>query len=96
MTILVDEFRSQQQERPLRSYDAIHLMDWHSENSASLGNSVIAKGWKLWNHPKIQVAPPIDWLHLCSANRSWNYNLHGWRFLAPILASLSHEKMRSF
>jgi hypothetical protein len=52
-----------------------------------LADAVIADGWKPGPETTVRLEPPIAWDEVCSANRSWEYNLHAWTPLAAVLGA---------
>ncbi len=46
---------------------------------------IMANGWSFKQRPSFRLDPPIDWEHLVSADRSWNYHLNAWEPVDSIL-----------
>ena len=47
---------------------------------------LIESGWSFRGRPPFRLEPPIDWEHVASIDRSWNFDLNSWRPLDSILA----------
>lgn len=47
--------------------------------------TVINQGWRIGPHPRVSLEEPVRWGELCTENRSWNFHLHAWDFMAPVL-----------
>jgi hypothetical protein len=67
---------------PLRSYDRLTITDRGDRRDADM---MMAVGWKLPHLPLVELDPPLAWDDVCSANRSWAFQLHAWHFLGPVL-----------
>lgn len=69
---------------PLRQYEAF-LPEDREERAAG----IVSEGWKLAQHPPVDLTPPLAWDEVCASNRSWHYHLHCWSGLGSLLASYS-------
>ena len=56
------------------------LIDFTSEP-----DTLIESGWSYRGRQAFRLEPPIDWEHLVSVDRSWNFHLNAWGPLNPIL-----------
>lgn len=54
-------------------------------NYSTDADEVIENGWSFRGKPPLMLEPPIDWEHLVSDDRSWNFALNEWRPIDPIL-----------
>ncbi len=50
--------------------------------------AIMADGWSFRQKPSFRLEPPIDWEHLVTVDRSWNYHLNAWEPIDPVLAEL--------
>ena len=64
--------------RELEPYE--QLVIYFSDADATIEN-----GWSFGGVPPFRLEPPIDWEHLASVDRSWNYALNEWRPLDAVL-----------
>ena len=51
-------------------------------------DGIMADGWSFRQKPSFRLEPPIDWEHLVTVDRSWNYHLNAWEPIDSILAEL--------
>ncbi len=47
---------------------------------------IMAEGWTFREKPSFRLEPPIDWEHLVTVDRSWNYHLNAWEPVDAVLA----------
>lgn len=52
---------------------------------------IMANGWSFRQRPSFRLEPPIDWEHLVSVDRSWNYHLNAWEPVNSILTEQSRS-----
>jgi Heparinase II/III-like protein/Heparinase II/III N-terminus len=76
-------FKRRQLDSEPRPYEATGKGDRYGRRYAEL---TIREGWRFSNLPRVKLEPPIDWEELCSANRTWQFQLHAWEPLGSILA----------
>lgn len=51
-----------------------------------LARPMLEDGWVFHPHPPVVFdGSPIDWDTLCRTNRTWEFRLHAWDFMAPVL-----------
>ena len=48
-------------------------------------------GWSFRERPAFSLQPPVDWEHLASTDRSWNFALNSWRPVNSVLAEHSQS-----
>ena len=59
--------------------------------TSSDADAIIESGWTLGGRPPHRLEPPIDWEHLVSVDRSWNFHLNSWGPLDSILVAHSRS-----
>ena len=50
-------------------------------------DATIQSGWTFGGTPTFRLEPPIDWEHLVSVERSWNFHLNSWLPVDSILTA---------
>ena len=50
-------------------------------------DATIQNGWTFGGTPAFRLEPPIDWEHLVSVERSWNFHLNSWLPVDSILTA---------
>ena len=55
--------------------------------STQRADEFIESGWTHRDRPTFRLEPPIDWEHLISVDRSWNFALNEWRPVNSVLAA---------
>ena len=50
-------------------------------------DATIQNGWTFGGTPTFRLEPPIDWEHLVSVERSWNFHLNSWLPVDSILTA---------
>ena len=54
---------------------------------SSDADATIQGGWTFGGTPTFRLEPPIDWEHLVSVDRSWNFHLNSWLPVDSILTA---------
>lgn len=68
-------------------YEALTTRDrWEAKRRAT-AYEVIDLGWQDRQFPRIDMTPPVEWDDVASSHRSWDFRLHSWDFLGPVLAT---------
>ena len=57
----------------------------HFFPSPNDADATMESGWSIGERAPFRLEPPIDWEHLVSVDRSWNYQLNAWTPLDSIL-----------
>ena len=55
---------------------------------AAQADRIVADGWTSLREPTLHPGPDTDWVHLASDNRSWQFHVQSWDWMAPVLAAL--------
>jgi len=76
----LDYVRRQLAERVKIPFERLGTSDGHGN-----AEKIINSGWRLGSHPPVELELPLDWRTLCMSNRSWNFHLHAWDFMEPVL-----------
>ena len=74
----------------LKPYEQFFLRDDGVDDDA---NEYMERGWSIRERAAFQLEPPIDWEHLVSVDRSWNFHLNAWLPLDSILIEHSRSSM---
>jgi hypothetical protein len=67
-----------------------------TDDAKDNADEIISDGWQLGAFPITRLDLPIDWTTLCMSNRSWNYRLHAWSFMAPVLRAYADTGNRRY
>jgi hypothetical protein len=59
--------------------------------SVSAAERLLVNGWRRRDYPLIRLDQPIPWQYSDPTLRSWNFNIHCWDMLDPLLKAHSHE-----
>ncbi|HZM84289.1 MAG TPA: heparinase II/III family protein, partial [Candidatus Limnocylindrales bacterium] len=57
---------------------------------------VINNGWSPGGHDHVKLELPIDWATLWTGNRTWNFRLHSWNFMGPVLTAYAKSGHRPY
>lgn len=74
--------------------DLIPYEDIAPGNEASVeavASRILAEGWKLGSYPSISVGRDIPWALKTPSLRSWNFHIHCWDMLNPLLKAYSEN-----
>ena len=74
----------------LKPYEQFFLRDDGVDDDAAV---YMEKGWAIRGRERFRLEPPIDWEHLASIDRSWNFHLNAWLPLDSILMEHSRSSM---
>lgn len=80
-------YREDARSQPLRPYERVADRQVPTPAGYALAR-LTTDGWKFARFPAIPVIPPIDWAEAASSNRSWEFHLHCWDFLSPVLIQI--------
>ena len=68
-----------------------------SSHDASVGaDEVMVKGWSHSTYPVVHLDDAIDWTTAGMSNRSWNFRLHSWDFMGPVLRAFADTGERRY
>jgi glycosyltransferase involved in cell wall biosynthesis len=68
-----------------------------SSDDASVGaDDIMENGWVHGTHPAVLLDEAIDWTTVCMSNRSWNFRLHSWDFMGPVLRAFVRKGERRY
>ena len=87
MTPRLDELTRQ----PLRPYEVLFSHDRWTSRTRDAAREIMEDGWKLGTLPRAPLRPPVPWQTLGASHRSWNFHLHCWDALGPVLSTYDHE-----
>ena len=59
-------------------------------------DDITQTGWSFRQRPPFSLQPPIDWEHLASTDRSWNFALNSWRPVNSILTQHSQSSQPAY
>ena len=59
-------------------------------------DSIMSDGWPAKQQPPYPLETPIDWSHLRTTDRSWNYQLNAWRPLQAVLKRHSNTLQTTY
>lgn len=48
-------------------------------------DDILNEGWVLGGFPAVKVGASLDWIGASAGDRSWNFHLHSWDFMEPVL-----------
>ena len=90
MRMPIDQVCSRLKSQELTSYRLRRL------SARDNPDDTIFRGWTHSQHPPFMLATPIDWNHLRTVDRSWNFWLHSWRPLQAILKEHSKSLQQNY
>lgn len=79
--------------------DLIPYEDIAPANGASVvaaANRILSEGWKLGGYPPVPIDRGIPWVLTTPGLRSWNFRIHCWDMLNPLLKAHSEAGDRRF
>jgi Heparinase II/III-like protein/Heparinase II/III N-terminus len=77
---------------PFFPYEVFYPIDKADVTRVNIADAVIESGWHHQNKPRVSLRPPVDWANTCAPDRSWQFYLHAWYGLAPILGAYQKTK----
>src|SRR4051794_25851896 len=86
-------FVDDQRSRPLRPFEALQPQDAEPREVA---DRVRERGWKYASMPPVPMRPPLAWDEVCASSRSWDFHLHSWDPLAPLLRAYDETSDRGY
>jgi hypothetical protein len=76
-----DEIREVQQRITLSHRPDLSSGVWFDSLISDSAEEVINIGWKTSDYDRLDLTLPLDWDSLCTSDRSWGSQLHGWKFM---------------
>lgn len=69
--------------------DYEQISDLNPTNAVAVADHIIQNGWRIDNSPVISLVEPVTWTFGAAQDRSWNFKLHAWDGVDPLLMAHS-------